>query len=81
MENSDLNSLSKIEEKLMDSSMRRQQALSTRYKPTKQTLDLEERQKMIREEEESGKTKAVQSVVHKILKVRIKRICMCILIK
>ena len=70
MENSDLMSLSKIEEKLMNSSIRKQQALSTRYKPTKhQILDLEERQKMIREEEESEKAKTIQSVVNKMLRV------------
>jgi len=70
MENSDLMSLSKIEEKLMNSSIRKQQALSNRYKPTKhQILDLEERQKMIREEEESEKAKTIQSVVNKMLRV------------
>ena len=70
MENSDMMSLYRIEEKLMNASIRKQRVLNNRYKPIRQTLDLEERQMMLIEAEALEKAKTIQSVVNKMMKVK-----------
>jgi len=68
MEEAQIPLLSDIEDRLLNSSMRKQRAISTRSRGT-QWFEIEEKSKKARDLEESTKQKTLQKFVEKMVKV------------